>query len=186
LVSSISVQSLCTLLIHYPSLATAIDPQSSANSIDNILHGEFNTETISVYKFNQVEKEWFSSLNYAVTAPISLDMSLESGWHMRHYKVMLECIRHKKHTSIPEIVLLISHMSLLTSSPLHRWECASQVMIKKGKGHHIENLYIVQLCEVDMNFILHIIWGKLLMRNALPHLDKAQFAILSQTCHNAV
>jgi hypothetical protein len=77
-------------------------------------------------------------------------------------------------------------MSLLTSSPLHRWERASHVMIKKGKGRHIENLRIIQLCEADLNFILHIIWGKRLMQNALHHLDKAQFAIPGQTCHNAV
>jgi hypothetical protein len=50
----------------------------------------------------------------------------------------------------------------------------------------IENLHIIQLCEADLNFILHIIWGKRLMRSALHHLDKAQFAIPGQTCHNAV
>jgi hypothetical protein len=59
-------------------------------------------------------------------------------------------------------------------------------MLEKGKGKHIENLHIIQLCEADLNFVLHIIWGKHLIRNALNHLDKAQFAILGQTCHNAI
>jgi hypothetical protein len=45
-------------------------------------------------------------------------------------------------------------------------------MLEKGKGKHIENLHIIQLCEADLNFVLH--------------LDKAQFAILGQTCHNAI
>jgi hypothetical protein len=193
--------SFSTPLLNFPSIANAIDPQSPSNCISDILYGNFDIDSISDYEFSSIEKEWFTSLQYAVTTPISLEITLEdfqhyfrhkhertasspSGRHMGHYKVMLECFRHNQHTYIPEIVVLISHMSLLTSSPLLRWEHASQVMIEKGKGRHIENLCIIQLCEADLNFILHIIWGKILMRKALHHLDKAQFAIPGQTCHN--
>jgi hypothetical protein len=74
----------------------------------------------------------------------------------------------------------------MTSTPLDRWQQASQIILEKGKGKHIENLHIIQLCEANSNIILHVIWGKRLMRHALKHLDKAQFAIPGQTCHNAV
>jgi hypothetical protein len=49
------------------------------------------------------------------------------------------------------------------SYPLQRWLCSSQVMIEKGKGHHIENLGIKKLCEADLNFNLNIICGKKLI-----------------------
>jgi hypothetical protein len=59
-------------------------------------------------------------------------------------------------------------------------------MLEKGKQKHIDNLRIIQLCEADLNFILHVILGKPLMRQAIHNLDKAQFAIPGPTCHNAV
>ena len=103
--------------------------------------------------------------------------SSPSGRHMGHYKTML------KNSSIPKIVLLIAHMSLLTSFPI---SSALQVMLEKGKGRYIENLHIIQLCEADLYFVLHVIWGKCLLHHALHNLEKAQFDILGQTCHNAV
>jgi hypothetical protein len=51
-----------------------------------------------------------------------------------------------------------------------------------------QNLRIIQLCEADLNFILHIIWGKRLIRHALRHkaLNTAQYALPGKTCSNAV
>jgi hypothetical protein len=61
-------------------------------------------------------------------------------------------------------------------------------MIEKGKGHHIENLRIIQLCEADLNFTLNIIWGNRLIRHATNEhaLDKAQYALPGMTCNSAV
>lgn len=61
-------------------------------------------------------------------------------------------------------------------------------MFEKGKGHYVENLRIIQLCEADLNFVLHVIWGHRLIRHATTRkaLDAAQYALPGQTCHNAV
>ena len=42
-------------------------------------------------------------------------------------------------------------------------------MLEKGKGRFIENLRIIQLVEADLNFVLHVFWGKRLPRHALYH-----------------
>jgi len=197
-----SKQALNTPLMRSSVSANIIDPMSPSNKIDDLLQGTFHPSSIPDYQFNQVEQDWFSSLKSIIHEPISLALSIDdfqthfkhkkectasspSGCHMGHYKTMLECI-HRKNSSIPEIVILIAHMSLLTSSPLSRREYASQLMLEKGKGQYFKNLRIIQLCEADLNFVLHVIWGKRLMHHALRHLDKAQFAIPGQTFHNAV
>jgi hypothetical protein len=106
---------------------------------------------------------------------------------MGHYKTMLECIRRGANT-IPNLVITIAYIALSTATPLNRWQRASQVMLEKGKGRYIENLRIIQLCEAELNFILHTIWGNRLIRHAMKHkvLDKAQYASPGHTCNNAV
>jgi len=61
-------------------------------------------------------------------------------------------------------------------------------MIKKGKGTFVENMQIMQLCETDLNFILHVIWGHHLIPHATSKkaMDAAQYALPGQTCNNAV
>jgi hypothetical protein len=61
-------------------------------------------------------------------------------------------------------------------------------MLEKGKGRFIENLCIIQLCEVDLNFLLHTIWGHRLIHHASTHhaLDKAQYALPGETYNNTV
>jgi len=106
---------------------------------------------------------------------------------MGHYWTMLECLHHDNNT-IPGIIVNIAYMSLITASPLKRWQTASQITFDKGKGRFVENLRIMQLCEADLNFVLHIIWGHRLIHHANKHsgLDKAQYIIPGQTCNNAV
>jgi len=103
---------------------------------------------------------------------------------MGHYKVMLDGIRQNQPT-LAEITLAISQTSLVASYPLTRWRVADQVMIEKGKGIYIENLRIIQLVEVDLNFILHVIWGH---RHAHDYnlFYTIQYAIPGKTCNNAV
>jgi hypothetical protein len=86
------------------------------------------------------------------------------------------------------MVLSIVHIALSTGTPFQRWQNASQVMIEKGKGRQIDNLSIIQLCEADLNFVLHAIRGHHLIRHATKHkvLNPAQFALPGQTCSNAV
>jgi hypothetical protein len=75
---------------------------------------------------------------------------------------MLEFIQ-KEFFDLPEIVIMLAHTSLITSSPLLHWQKASQVMIEKGKGKFVENIRIVQLCKANLNFVLNIIWGHCLI-----------------------
>jgi hypothetical protein len=67
---------------------------------------------------------------------------------------------------IPGLILDIAYISLTTASPLQRWQVVSQVMLEKGKGQFVENLRIIQLCEADLNFVLHTIWGHKLIHHA--------------------
>jgi hypothetical protein len=147
--------------------------------VDKIIIKKINEEislTLSVEDF----KKYFS-LKQERTA------SSPSGRHMGHYKVIIECIC-RENFLLPDLILAIAQTSLATASPLARWHHASQVMLEKGKGSFVENLRIIQLCEADLNFVLHKIWGHGLTRHALSHnaLDKAQFALPGQTCNNAV
>jgi hypothetical protein len=61
-------------------------------------------------------------------------------------------------------------------------------MLERGKGRFIENLRIIQLCEADLNFVLHVIWGYRMIQHAKKHraLSSSQFAIPGETCNNAV
>lgn len=104
--------------------------------------------------------------------------SSPSGRHMGHYKTLLEEIR-RDNPEIPEITISIAYISLITASSLKWWHQASQVMIEKGKGKFIEHLWIIQLVEADLNFVLHTIWGNHLIRHAkhLSILDNSQYAI---------
>jgi len=113
--------------------------------------------------------------------------SSPSGRHFGHYKTLLECIR-RGHPLLPQLIIDIAYISLSTASPLQRWQTASQVMLEKGKGKYIENLRIIQLCEADLNFVLHVIWGNRLIRHAFKNnaLNPSQFALPGQTCNNAV
>jgi len=197
-----SRQSLSTPFFQSPTLQQAIDPHHANNSINDLLQGTFQHSRVRDYKLNDTEKKFLESLKTIVTTDVPLHLSLEdfrqyfkskqegtasspSGRHMGHYRAMLECLHHNTPT-LPSIILNIAMISLQTATPLHRWQQASQLMLEKGKGKHIDNLRIIQLCEADLNFILHVVRGKRLIRHASHHLDKAQFAIPGQTCHNAV
>jgi hypothetical protein len=113
--------------------------------------------------------------------------SSPSGHRMAHYKILAERPDFECH-EIVHIIILLINTSILTSCPLQRWLHSSQVMIEKGKGHHIENLRIIQLCEADPNFNLNIICGKKLIWHATDHkaIDTAQYALPGMTCHSTV
>jgi hypothetical protein len=139
-----------------------------------------------------------------VNEEISLDITLEdfkkyfrakqehtasspSCHHIGHYRTMLECLCRKDY-SIPQTIISIAYISLISHCPLHHWQKASQVMIDKGKGKFVGNLRIIQLCEADLNFILQVIWGHRLICHACCHfvLDSSQYALPGQICNMAV
>ncbi len=72
--------------------------------------------------------------------------SSPSGSQMGHYRATLECKRQKTDI-LPTIILNTAMISLQTATPLLRWQQASQIILEKGKGKHIDNLQIIQLCE---------------------------------------
>ena len=61
-------------------------------------------------------------------------------------------------------------------------------MLDKGKGHFIDHLRIIQLCEVDLNFILHILWGVRPICNPQQHkaLNPCQYSLPGLTGQSAV
>lgn len=106
--------------------------------------------------------------------------------HMGHYKVIAKWANLDE--TIALILVNIINISIITSRPLQRWQQSVQVMLEKGKGHHAENLQIIQLYEADLNFVLNIIWGYHLIRNAQKQhqLETCQYALPGQTCHSTV
>ncbi len=61
-------------------------------------------------------------------------------------------------------------------------------MLEKGKGRYVEHLRIIQLCEADLSFLLHVIWGNKMIRSALHNkvLEDSQFTLPGMTCNSAV
>jgi hypothetical protein len=61
-------------------------------------------------------------------------------------------------------------------------------MLEKGKGHNVEHLCIIPLCEADLNLVLNITWGYRLIHTAQKanQLDTSQYALPGQTYHSAV
>jgi hypothetical protein len=128
------------------------------HNLNQLLDGTFLDTLIDDNKLNENERSWILSLQKIVSQQISLNLSLEdfkkffkhkqehtlsspSGRHMGHYKAMLECIRRDT-TLIPDVIITMAYISLISETPLRRWQMTSQVMIKKGKGRYIENLRI--------------------------------------------
>jgi len=198
-----SLQSLDTQFLLSESLKDAINPTHTLNKIQHILNGH-PEEGVDLSSLSNNARAWVTAMKQVILEEIHLDLSLEDfkkyfkhkkegtasspfGRHMGHYKTMVEAIRCDDLT-IPTTILAIAHTSLLTSSPLKRWQFASQVILEEGKGRFIEHLGIVQLCEADLNFVLHVIWGKHLMHHAISNygLDTAQYAIPGQMCNNAI
>jgi hypothetical protein len=157
-----------------------------------LLNGSFLQDICQDHTFSPRMQLWIESLKQLVKDEISLEISMydfkkyfhakqehtassPSGHHIGHYRAILECICHEEY-SIPQTIISIAHLSLITLCPLNRWQKASQVMVDKGKGKHVDNLRIIQLCEADLNFLLHTIWGHRLIRHACQNfaLDSSQ------------
>lgn len=103
------------------------------------------------------------------------------------YKVIAQLAKEGR-TIIAQTIINIVNIALIASRPLKQWKQSAQVMIEKGKGIHMENLRIIQLCEADLIFALNIIWGYQVTHNALKHkvLHKSQYALPGLTCQSAV
>jgi len=199
-----SLQSLATPFMLHPILSTSIAPNSPSNRFANFLDGSFLSDLSVMHELSDSEKSWISSLHRLVNKEISLQLSIDdfkkifqskqertasspSGRHFGHYRSLLECIRWDE-PMIPALILDIAFISLNTASPLKRWQVAFQVMFEKGKGRFVENLRIIQLCEADLNFVLHTIWGHRLIHHAHKHgaLSSSRYTLPGQTCNNAV
>ncbi len=185
-------------------LHMAIDPLSPSAWLDDLSNGSFLRDEHESPSLSDLQREWIQQFKILVSDEISLQLSIDdfqsffrskqectssslSRRHMGYYKAMLECIR-RENPILPEIVITIVQISILTTSHLERWSSASQLMLKKGKGHFIEHLHIIQLCKAGQNFVLHVIWGHRPTRHALKHsaLNTSQYALPGQTCHNTV
>ncbi len=155
-----SLQSLSTPFMNIATLSNSISPNCSQARFDDFLSGKFLDSDVDTSTFHPTAVEWIRSLKTMVSQEISLSLSIEdfkcffkakqektasspSGRHMGHYKVILECIR-RDNLILPALILTITHLSLITATPLQQWTTASQVMIEKGKGCHIDHSRIIQ------------------------------------------
>jgi hypothetical protein len=181
----------------------AISPSSNDSLIDQLLDNTILNEEDIQQSFSDTEKAWIKALHRCISSEISLSLSCEDfknffrfkqertssspSGRLGHYRSMLECFR-QNNLSLPSLIVSIVQISLSTASPLKHWQTAPQVMLEKGKRRFIENLRIIQLCEADLNFVLHVIWGHRLIRHAKKHksLSTSQYAIPGETCNNAV
>jgi hypothetical protein len=195
-------QSLQTPFASNPVLAQAINPDHPDNKIEQIVQGSFLASHDDIH-LNDLERQWVQELQSRMDQEINTHITIDdfkryfksrkektassfSGRHMGHYKAISEMANYNE--TVAEILTTIINISIITSRPLHRWQCSVQVMIEKGKGRNVENLRIIHLCEADLNFVLNIIWGYRLIRTAQKanQLDSSQFALPGQTCHSAV
>jgi hypothetical protein len=196
-------QSLQTPFASIPELQDAVNPNLPTNNIEDILEGTYIDQHLS-YDLPDVEKEWIKQLKKQVDSTINIQIDLQdfirffksrkertassaSGRHMGHYKVIAE-LAAQGITTPAEIIVALINISIYTSRPLKRWKRSSQIMIEKGKGRHIENLRIIQLCEADLNFALNMIWGYRLTRHAQHYnaFNKSQYALPGLTCNSAI
>ncbi len=198
-----SWQSLQTPFATNPTLSQAIDPHHPNNKIEEILQGTFLETLPNDVLLTDIEQEWVQELKQRMHQEIDTHISIDdfknyyhhrkektsssySGRHMGHYKVIAEMANYND--TVAMILVTIINISIMTARPLKRWQRSIQVMLEKGKGRFVENLRIIQLCEADLNFVLNIIWGYRLVRNAQKghHLDPSQYAHPGQTCHSTV
>jgi hypothetical protein len=99
--------------------------------------------------------QWISELQSLIDSEIPLQLSCDDfksffsakqertassplGRHIGHYRTLLDCI-HKNNPTLPQLIIDIAYISLLTATPLSRWQTASQIMLEKGKGCFIDN-----------------------------------------------
>jgi hypothetical protein len=102
--------------------------------MDSLLEGTFIEQLCHNSNLNENERSWIVSLQRIINHEVSLQISLDdfkkyfkakqertssspSRRHMGHYKTMLECIRRDS-PLIPDIVIAIAYMSLITATPL--------------------------------------------------------------------
>jgi hypothetical protein len=199
-----SLQALSTPFMANKNIRHAIIPSHELNLFNVILSGQATDTLHDFESLNDTERTWMQSPQSLVTQEISLHLSLKdfkqffkskqektvslpSGHHIGHYKVAIEGI-WRDSPIFPDLIISIAQISLLTATPLDHWNKASQVMLEKGEGKFIEYLCIIQLCEAELNFVLHIIWGHRPLRPALKFsaLDNMQNTLPGQTCNNAV
>ena len=86
-----------------------------------------------------------------------------SGRHLGHYKAILQ---------EPE---LIQHHCIMESLPLtygftpKRWTKAIQIMLEKMGNPLIHRLRGILILKVDLNWVLRLIWGQRLFKNAVQN-----------------
>jgi hypothetical protein len=77
---------------------------------------------------------------------------------MGQYKVITE-MAVQSNVIVAKIITLIINISIMTAQPLKQWQWSEQVLLEEGRWPFVEHLFIAQLCEADLHFVLNIIWG---------------------------
>lgn len=164
-----SLQSLATPFLSDPYLFSGINPDGDKNKFKEILEGTFIETIPSNVSLSPTETLWIPSLKHEISLALSPNdfkkifsakqectSSSPSGQHFGDCKILVECSRQNDFMKV-NLILDIAFISLSMASPLHHLKQASQRMLEIGKGMFIENLRIIQLCEADLNFVLHTI-----------------------------
>ena len=100
-----------------------------------------------------------------------------SGRHIGHYKAILG------HEDLVGLHVATMNIGLRTGQALERWKKTISVMLEKDKGQpKLHRLRIIQLFEVDLNFLLSLVFGHRLMKFARKHcrLNESQYGSISE------
>jgi len=160
--------------------------------------------SILTHSYHRWSKHGYKNYKKTHTQDIDINISIEdfitffkcrkektssafSGRHLGHYK-SITIAAQLGETTFAETLVHVINSSIASQTPLHRWQHSAQVMIEKGKGNFIEHLRIIQLFEADLNFVLHLIWGNRMIRNAQREqvLNDSQYSLPGQTCQSAI
>lgn len=199
-------QALATPFIQKAVLAKAIDHTNPQNSIEKKLNGTF-LESLSedqLATLTDTERAYITELRQKIHHSINTEItpsefihfykrrkektaSSYSKRHTGHYKVLALLANHGTYKIIETLTTIIN-IAVKTSTPLPRWHHSAQIMLEKGKGNHLDHLRIIQLCEADLNFLLNVIWGKRMIKQAQKtnSLSTSQYALPGMTCQSAV
>jgi hypothetical protein len=155
-----------------PSLCKDFNIFHPHNKVDYISQGNYLPNP-SHEILSQVEMEWIQDLWKVLTKYINTEITNDdfvlffkrrkektassmSGQHLGHYK-SITIAAQSEITLMADTLTTIINISIQMSTLLHRRQHCAQVMLEKRKGNYIENLCIIQFCEADLNFALHVL-----------------------------
>ena len=164
-----------------------------STDFEQAMHGTYDYD---LEKLSDEAREWLMALKtkpfVETNGTIDVSVSMEewiAGWskmrestasapgagHYGHYKTVSVCARlpekHPQHSkTLAAIYAAMLSLPLKHGFSPTRWQyCVDAIIEKIPNKPRIEKLRIIMLYEADFNFLLKLVWGKRLVRNAEAH-----------------